>query len=120
MPLRWYDAAGFEGFYTNKTGKTAEGAATFFRTERYRAVAVKVLSMNKLFADVLADPAAHPLHSQFLPLLQSSPVLVQALSRVGVGSVLRSLACITECALHMRVTCKQTGMGQLACSISCE
>ena len=81
-------AAGFEGFYTNKSGKTAEGAATLFRRERYRAVAVKELSMNNLFADILADPSTHSLHSQCLPLLQSSPVLVQALSRVSVRPLL--------------------------------
>lgn len=73
---------GFEGRYTNKAGKTAEGSATFFRRERYRAVALKEIKMNELFADILANPSAHCIHSQFLPLLQSSPNLVQALSRV--------------------------------------
>ena len=74
--------AGFEGRYTNKAGKTAEGSATFFRKDRYRAVALKEMKMNELFANILADPSAHAIHSQFLPLLQSNPTLVQALSRV--------------------------------------
>ena len=89
-------AAGYDGFYTNKAGRTAEGAAMFFRRERYRVVAVKDLSMNKLFADILADPSAQRLHSQFLPLLQSSPVLVQALSRVNVRPLLRAFACMRK------------------------
>ena len=74
--------AGFEGRYTNKAGKTAEGSATFFRKDHYRAVALKEMKMNELFANILADPSAHAIHAQFLPLLQSSPTLVQALSRV--------------------------------------
>ena len=78
--------AGFDGRYTNKAGKTAEGSATFFRKDRYRAVALKEMKMNELFANILADPATHTIHSQFLPLLQSSPVLVQALSRVRLQS----------------------------------
>ena len=73
---------GFKGRYTNKAGATAEGSATFFRRERYRAVALKEIKMNELFANILANPSAHAIHSQFLPLLQSSPNLVQALSRV--------------------------------------
>lgn len=75
-------SAGFEGRYTNKAGKTAEGSATFYRKSRYRLVAQKELRMNDLFADMLADPPAHPAHSQIIPFLQSSPGLVQALSRV--------------------------------------
>ena len=39
--------------------------------------------MNEMFADILADPSAHSIHSQFVPFLQSSPALVQALSRVS-------------------------------------
>ena len=39
--------------------------------------------MNELFADILANPSAHSIHSQFVPFLQSSPALVQALSRVS-------------------------------------
>ena len=39
--------------------------------------------MNELFADILANPPANAIHSQLLPFLQSSPNLVQALSRVS-------------------------------------
>lgn len=77
--------AGFEGRYTKKAGKTAEGSATFFRTDRYRAVALKEMKLNELFADIMANPAANAIHSQFLPFLQSSPNLVQALSRVSIS-----------------------------------
>lgn len=89
--------AGFDGRYTNKAGKTAEGSATFFRKDRYRAVALKEMKMNELFAGILADPSAHAIHSQFLPLLQSSPTLVQALSRVRLRPSFLLRICKTAC-----------------------
>ena len=95
--------AGFEGRYTIKAGKTAEGSATFFRRSRYRAVALREVKMNGLFADILADPAAHAIHSQFLPLLQSSPNLVKALSRVRLHSPLPFLREHLHSAAALRV-----------------
>ena len=102
-------AAGFEGRYTNKAGKTAEGSATFFRKYRYRAVAMREIRMNELFADILANPAAHTIHSQFLPFLQSSPTLVQALSRVRLQWALLSAP------LNTALDCKPVLQGSCTC-----
>lgn len=73
-------AAGYDGVYTNKVGKVAEGCATFWQTSRFRAAARRDLSMRELFA-AAAVPGS--LHARFLPLLDSSPDLVTALQRVG-------------------------------------
>lgn len=46
--------SGFEGVYTNKAGKTAEGSATFWRRSRFAAVARRDLNFREIFGR-LAD-----------------------------------------------------------------
>lgn len=72
--------AGYEGVYTNKVGRVAEGCATFWLASRYQAAARLDLSMKKLFKNVSSSGSPH---ARFLPLLAASPQLVTALQRVG-------------------------------------
>lgn len=75
---------GFEGHYTNKAGATAEGSAVFYRSTRYELVRRADIPMKRVFASLLAgDDSSRARHAQFLPLLQASPHLVQALQRVS-------------------------------------
>ncbi len=70
-------APGYSGHYTNKQGKVREGSATFWRTDRYRALAHRDIRLRDAFAAPLP-----PLHAQFQPLLDASPELAHALQRV--------------------------------------
>lgn len=79
-----WPSAGFEGRYTNKAGKTAEGSAVFYRRLRFELVHKADIPMKDLFASLLAgDASSLSRHAQFLPLLHASPHLVQALQRVS-------------------------------------
>lgn len=54
-----------------------EGSATFWRMDRYRALAHRDIRLRDAFAAPLP-----PLHAQFQPLLDASPELSHALQRV--------------------------------------
>jgi len=49
-------AAGFEGVYTNKAGKTTEGSATFWRRSRFAAAARRDLNFRDIFRDLADAP----------------------------------------------------------------
>ena len=51
---------GYDGVYTNKAGKVAEGCATFWRRSRYRVAARADLNMRQLFAAAASSDAAGP------------------------------------------------------------
>ena len=51
---------GYDGVYTNKAGKVAEGCATFWRRSRYRVAARADLNMRQLFAAAASSAAAGP------------------------------------------------------------
>ena len=69
-------STGFDGFYSNKAGKTAEGSATFWRRSRFTAAAKQTIDFRALFAAVAADPkGAGSRHAHLLPLLHTSPDL---------------------------------------------
>ncbi len=48
---------GYDGVYTNKAGKVAEGSATFWRRSRYRVAARVDLNMRQLFATAASTAA---------------------------------------------------------------
>lgn len=49
-------AAGFDGVYVNKAGKTAEGSATFWRCSRFICTAQEDINFRQLFAAILEPP----------------------------------------------------------------
>ncbi|KAK9819723.1 hypothetical protein WJX72_001675 [[Myrmecia] bisecta] len=75
--------AGYEGYYTNKAGKTMEGSATFYRRERFRLVVQRDLNLRTIFHDLLEGRAATSRHAHFLPMLATSPALAHALQKVS-------------------------------------
>ncbi|KAG2484240.1 hypothetical protein HYH03_016975 [Edaphochlamys debaryana] len=96
---------GYSGHYTNKMGRVKEGSATFWRSDRYTALAHHDMRLRDAF---LRQPASAPapdasasasgsgsgpassgirsvlpaLHAQFAPLLDASPELERALQQV--------------------------------------
>ena len=100
--------SGYDGVYTNKAGRVAEGCATFWRRSRYRVAARKDLNMRQIFAaaaspdadaagrdsdpkdtagpdgDAQTGPAGPAgRHAKFAPLLRALPRLAMVLQQVG-------------------------------------
>ena len=97
--------SGYDGVYTNKVGKVAEGCATFWRRSRYTVAARRDLNLRQIFAaaassdadaaesgSILTDLAgptpsaqAGPVgrHARFAPLLRALPNLAKTLQQVG-------------------------------------
>mmetsp|Transcript_9356 Transcript_9356/g.28148 ORF Transcript_9356/g.28148 Transcript_9356/m.28148 type:complete len:1012 (-) Transcript_9356:263-3298(-) len=98
-------AAGFNGTYTNKVGKTHEGCAMFWRRSRFAATAKRDVDFRKFFASMRPESeatqksprssddgssgsgsnafGADDVAPQLLPMLEASPHLVDSLQRVG-------------------------------------
>jgi 2',5'-phosphodiesterase len=73
--------AGYDGVYTNKAGKVREGAAVFWRRERFALAAQREVALKSLFP---ADAGGgSKCAAAFEPMLRSSPALRAALQRVG-------------------------------------
>ncbi|GAX76948.1 hypothetical protein CEUSTIGMA_g4395.t1 [Chlamydomonas eustigma] len=73
MQLRGYD-----GRYTNKMGRVREGSATFWRTSRFSAVAVKDVFLRNVFKELSGTSS---LHARWKPMLDASPELTLALQQ---------------------------------------
>ena len=77
--------AGFRGIYTNKAGKVREGAATFWRENRFELVEKRDVVLKNCFplSSSDCDIEAAKYGPAFAPMLRSSPALCTALQRVG-------------------------------------
>jgi 2',5'-phosphodiesterase len=82
--------AGFEGAYLNKAGKVAEGAAAFWRRDRFALAARRDVVMRELFPAAAGGAAKYA--APLAPLLDASPALREALQRVGTVAQLLLLA----------------------------
>jgi 2',5'-phosphodiesterase len=82
--------AGFEGAYLNKAGKVAEGAAVFWRRDRFALAARRDVVMKELFPAAAGGAAKYA--APLAPLLDASPALREALQRVGTVAQLLLLA----------------------------
>lgn len=83
--------AGFEGAFTNKAGKVREGAAAFWRRDRFRLKTRRDVALKNLFPPTSqpSDIAAAKYGPPFAPMLRSSPALCTALQRVAtIGQLL--------------------------------
>jgi 2',5'-phosphodiesterase len=76
---------GMDGIFTNKAGRVKEGSATFWRRDRFHRLDSDAMEMRKYFPKDSSKKEINmaPLGPPLRPMLESSPMLCEALQKVG-------------------------------------